>query len=90
MGTHWLIVQEAKWMAHGGYTRHEAETWMHWINRAEKAGRAEPIPPVTVGGNNWAVECTGKGDAEFTALYLIACCGYVPSMVRVTSRNPTG
>jgi hypothetical protein len=83
----WLIVKEAKWLAHGGHSRRQGETWMHWIRRVEKAGGAHPVPPVTIVGNSWAVECPDREGAELVAAYLEAACGFTPTMLRITAKR---
>jgi hypothetical protein len=80
----WLIVQEIKWLA-VGHSRAQSITWMNWINRAEKAGRAFTVPPVTIAGSTWAIECDTRADALWLNAYLMDACGFLPSMLRVTT-----
>jgi hypothetical protein len=83
----WLIVHEAKWMAHGGHTSAQGLRWMLWIYQADHVGRATPIPPITLAGNSWAVECDTREDAEWVADYLIDACGFTATMLSITTRR---
>jgi hypothetical protein len=82
----WLIVQEAKWLAVGGYTRAQSDRWNLWLKGAEHVDRARPIPPVTIGGNSWAVECTTREEARWLADYLVDACGFTETMLSITKK----
>lgn len=87
--TVWVLVDEMTRNAHAAHSPDQGLRYMHWVRRAEATGRATVHGPVCLVGNNWAVECDTSAEAEWLIGWLIESCGFRPTMLRTTRRDPT-
>ena len=80
-----VIVDEAKWCAHGAATPEQAERWHLWLARAEPRGRAAPLGSHTIVGGTWSIACDDREDAGQLCMWLQQSCGYTRTMLTIRS-----
>jgi len=69
-------------------TPEQGERWVHWLARAEQAGRAHPVPGTsTVIGARWRIACEDRDDAEWLCGWLQEACGFGPTMLRISQKR---